>query len=881
MATKNSEQQKRVDARLQEYKNLVIDAGNPKYQDGFSLIELLISKIDEQSKRLDNFIYSIINKIQTFKGENAAKNVMEGFTNHNIGHAFIVMGYMYALIPNKNTIGVLDLFYLITSALCHDLMMMTVVDGESGDLTNIKKNSFLGETTNDINDQKRRYCWEKVKEDVKRNNPTLKLEDCENETFRIIIRGLHFERRIVSKKIKYLLGAEDDLLRDFASEIDHIANLCHGHGISVADIKRDELICRMSDEHADDFDSGFIISMLRLCDLLDIGAWRVTKFEQLKDKANAFYQATNGVIKSVQVSESRHARSCISIDNPNNNSTGNKNFTCVRMEKEIRITFDRAYQFDAGVSEQEVYAYLLKYISDIETEIVNMYDLIKTDSLRPRIKKTVATPDFNKEFIKVKADEDFLLSMVASKKLYPSEKVAIRELLQNAIDACRARSEISFDRDGYVFISYSIKNVGEQRIAEFTIVDHGAGMTKEIIENYYINAGKSLYKSQQYKYSDKQFYHAGNFGIGVFSVFMLTDEIEVRTHRVLNHKEIVFKLRNGSHWVELKTQNATDICGTAIRFESSILPDVFQDVDELEQYIRRTFLLVNQNKGIKFYITDKDISNRTVTDLMRAANENDFKEIKLCDAENLAEAWARDCPNDLFKINLKDILMNIEGKIYIEKKNVNCLFDLYYDSRENKFTETPFVNAASVIVIKINCDKGDNTSDIKRLIIKTEDWTGIPITSSTEQSYGHLEFPILDNINLIDLCDLSSYERNEASIYAAYFNGDRVTSSDGCYFSGCTICNRQYFLHGIHVEGAQMPIVVPNSDQYRLIFAIINICDETTIPVLNRDKFEESTAHEIQAALEFAVKKYLNENLEENFVLETERTTNNKYIIKG
>ena len=51
MATKNSEQQKRVDARLQEYKNLVIDAGNPKYQDGFSLIELLIYKIDEQSKR--------------------------------------------------------------------------------------------------------------------------------------------------------------------------------------------------------------------------------------------------------------------------------------------------------------------------------------------------------------------------------------------------------------------------------------------------------------------------------------------------------------------------------------------------------------------------------------------------------------------------------------------------------------------------------------------------------------------------------------------------------------------------------------------------------------------------------------------------------------
>lgn len=876
MATNNFEQQERVNKRLQQYKALVSDADNSKYQGGFGLIELFVSKTDGQSRRLDYFIYSIINKIQTFRSENAANNVMEGFTNHNIGHAFIVMGYMYALIPNKKTIGVLDLFYLITTALCHDLMMMTVVDD---DLQNIKNDSLLGETPNDINDQKRRYCWEKVKQDIKRNNPTFNLEECENEAFRIIIRGLHFERRIVSKKIKFLLSAEDNLLHDFVSEIDHIANLCHAHGISVADINNDQQIRQMREEHADDFDTGFIISMLRLCDLLDIGAWRVTEFEQLKDKANAFYQATNGVIKSVQVSESRHSRNCISIDNPYSSN----NITCVRIEKEIKITFDKAYPFDAvGVSEQEVYAYLLKYISDIETEIVNMYDLIKTDSLRPRIKKTVTKFEFNKEFVKVKADEDFLLNMVASKKLYPSEKVAIRELLQNAIDACRAMSEISLERDGYVFISYSIKKEGEQRIAEFTIVDHGSGMTKEIIENYYINAGKSLYKSQQYKYSDKQFYHAGNFGIGVFSVFMLTDEIEVRTQRVLDNKEIAFKLCNGGHWVELKTQDTTNVCcGTALKFRSSILPDVFDSADTLEQYIRCTFLLIDQNKDIKFYISDQDIFNRTISDLVNAARKNEFREIKLWDATKLAEAWGGERSNGCVEINLKDCLINIEGRIYIEKLNVNSMVEMYYDSRVKKFVPTPFGNAANVIVIKIKCNNGNDTTDIKQLIIQTKDWTGIPITSPKEQSYGHLEVPILDTINIIELCDLSKYTGYEASIYATYFDGETVASSKSCYYSRCTICDRQYFLHGIHIEGAQIPIIVPHSDRYRLKFAVINICDETTIPVLNRDKFEEHTEHEIRTALEYAVKKILKETCGEDIDLTAEERTNNKYIMKG
>ena len=104
----------------------------------------------------------------------------------------------------------------------------------------------------------------------------------------------------------------------------------------------------------------------------------------------------------------------------------------------------------------------------------------------------------------------------------------VRELIQNAVDACRERE----NHDG---------TVGEIRIdidlenKKFIISDNGIGMDEDILRNYYLIAGSS------YRYSDvwranhlmddgkSSIARSGRFGVGALAAFLIGDEVKVTT----------------------------------------------------------------------------------------------------------------------------------------------------------------------------------------------------------------------------------------------------------------------------------------------------------------------------------------------------------------
>lgn len=121
---------------------------------------------------------------------------------------------------------------------------------------------------------------------------------------------------------------------------------------------------------------------------------------------------------------------------------------------------------------------------------------------------------------------DGLLQLLAV-NIYSTPKVAVRELLQNAHDACRKRALISREP------SYqpSIRLMTDRDAGTLTVVDNGAGMTEEDILRYLTTIGASGTRGlrQELICEPESTEFVGYFGIGFLSGFMLAEHVALWT----------------------------------------------------------------------------------------------------------------------------------------------------------------------------------------------------------------------------------------------------------------------------------------------------------------------------------------------------------------
>lgn len=130
-----------------------------------------------------------------------------------------------------------------------------------------------------------------------------------------------------------------------------------------------------------------------------------------------------------------------------------------------------------------------------------------------------------------------VIDLLMGTKLYGSSEVALRELLQNSIDACllRQAQEKKWGNQYTPEISVKYYNFEDEFILE--VEDNGTGMDQYIIDNYYSKVGSSFYKSTDFyklkSESNADFTPTSRFGIGILSCFMVADTLWVDTKRVL------------------------------------------------------------------------------------------------------------------------------------------------------------------------------------------------------------------------------------------------------------------------------------------------------------------------------------------------------------
>ncbi len=186
-----------------------------------------------------------------------------------------------------------------------------------------------------------------------------------------------------------------------------------------------------------------------------------------------------------------------------------------------------------------------------------------------RITSNLEHPTFLKKINYVPQKISFRVNNELSKlliaPLYGNDPTyGVRELVQNATDACKERIKIEQDKGNISYeplITVSIDKVNEESYL-FKIRDNGKGMTLDEILNYFLSVGSSFRNSLQWKkeFTSKDGENLvsrnGKFGIGVLAAFLLGDEITVKTKNYnYDSHAYTFTANISSDFIDVKTMS--------------------------------------------------------------------------------------------------------------------------------------------------------------------------------------------------------------------------------------------------------------------------------------------------------------------------------------
>lgn len=198
-----------------------------------------------------------------------------------------------------------------------------------------------------------------------------------------------------------------------------------------------------------------------------------------------------------------------------------------------------------------------------------------------------ATEKFSRTvaYIPVKAGFDSsgpdLLKLLVGPLYDYNHRVGIRELVQNAIDACRELSDLSGNSRSTSAIEPNEPDVvvdvqeSEDGTGWVSVTDTGVGMTLDTVTRYFLVAGASFRNSDVWKrqHMDDEgqvrVLRGGRFGVGALAAFLLGEEIKVTTRHVDRPESegLEFTARIDDPVIELRKCIAP--AGTSIRVRIS------------------------------------------------------------------------------------------------------------------------------------------------------------------------------------------------------------------------------------------------------------------------------------------------------------------------
>jgi hypothetical protein len=214
---------------------------------------------------------------------------------------------------------------------------------------------------------------------------------------------------------------------------------------------------------------------------------------------------------------------------------------------------DDALEYSSGASftRQEANAWWLAFdtLTAVDAELRSL-DALFADQKQPRfaVRRVagIESPERFQTFVPTNrwipadakifvSDLPALVSALGGAALYGlNTRASIRELIQNAADAIRARRVLDGRDAEWGEIQVRLQETATGAWVE--IEDNGVGMSPEVLTKYLLDFGKSywgsdLMRSELPGLQSSNFSPTGRYGIGFFAAFMLGEQLSVKTRR--------------------------------------------------------------------------------------------------------------------------------------------------------------------------------------------------------------------------------------------------------------------------------------------------------------------------------------------------------------
>ncbi|MEV4831485.1 ATP-binding protein [Micromonospora sp. NPDC049257] len=540
--------------------------------------------------------------------------IFQEYTKHDISHVDGMLGLYNWLIPDdtQKKMSSADWLLLTLATYFHDFGLL-VTEAEY----NRRSSSAFGDYVSDIQAAK----------GAQDSDYRSRVGEIEHEADRDKFLYQEFVRENHARRVRSWIAGEPDASLGFDPALVEQIKECIG-GVGQPFLKDLALVCE-SHHLADLNDTGkyrvdkpygqaeaetanvqYVAIMLRSADLLHI------RKDRAPSVAMRFINPSNP-ISQVEWAKQNAVVTVRSM--PARNNDGQVNRQAPRDTIEVHAEF----------TEEEGFFALTSYLRYADSEIKQSYRWAEASNINEDTPHrfpwkainadSVVADGFITEPFEFQIDQHKVLDLLTGHTLYNNSNVAVREIVQNAIDAVRLYQFLnSANYSPQVEIRWS----RERRVLEVT--DNGTGMTQTEVEGNFLRVGSSRYQDPQFKRQNPNFTSISRFGIGVLSAFMVADEVRVVTCHPDEDKarELTLRSVHGKYLIRLLSKDDSQVPnlskshGTSVRMR--IRPSA--RLGDVEKILRHWILVPRCD--VRLYMDDSPSFTHVGFDSVEAALKN-------------------------------------------------------------------------------------------------------------------------------------------------------------------------------------------------------------------------------------------------------------------
>ncbi|MAO24441.1 MAG: hypothetical protein CMJ35_16000 [Phycisphaerae bacterium] len=478
---------------------------------------------DSIARTLRGRIDASLNQIESMLSE--TRRFFFYFTDHTISHSVRIVDSIGRLLSDYQIASLSnhEIYLTIGAALAHDIGLV-ITEDEARNILNDPENKL------EIERIRKRFEFEKH-------------ADIAGGVDRHIVSEL--VRRHHGRRCSYMLNDDWDALDILTGSNQSIkkwiGRIAIGHCLDFADLLDDADFPTGVFVDSDEVNIRFICFLLRIGDLLDIGTPRAEPFMQ-------------------RLSE---PLSQLSLDHWNQ-------YTDIERHA---FGHEKAICISGTCPTQRAERTLREWVRWLKEEIEQATVALNTHPQRYRLaigpleykvqpkKLKNGLPAYEFHDYRFNLDNDLVFRHLMGNRLYGREDTALRELMQNAVDATRVRLAVECKNDhpancddkcaddleslyneyyknehlSYpitVKLSVEIDPLSGERETWLAIEDNGVGMARDTLEQFFLQVGRSRWKTDPIIRS-LHISTIGEFGIGFMSTFMLSDKTVIDTQSCL------------------------------------------------------------------------------------------------------------------------------------------------------------------------------------------------------------------------------------------------------------------------------------------------------------------------------------------------------------